>query len=104
MRRLWLAGLVLWVGCASAPVRKQDQGALADADALVLQGCYDCLLEAGATYERVAVGRARPLVITRLFETNLLIALREKELALDWSAALERARALIPGLPPGTEG
>lgn len=104
MRRLWLAGLVVWVGCASAPIRKADQVALTDADALVLQGCYDCLLEARATYERVAVGRARPLVITRLFETNLLIALREKELALDWSAALERARALVPGLPPGTEG
>ncbi len=49
----------------------------------MLQGCYDCLLEARATYARVGVGKARPLVIARLFETDLLITLREKELALD---------------------
>jgi tetratricopeptide (TPR) repeat protein len=104
MRRLCLAALVLSVGCASAPIRKQGQVELAAADTLVLQGCYDCLLQARATYERVAVGRARPLVVTRLFETDLLIALREKELALDWSDALGRARALIPELPAGTEG
>ncbi|HEY7474187.1 MAG TPA: hypothetical protein VH679_04200 [Vicinamibacterales bacterium] len=104
MRRLWLAAVVLGFGCASAPIRKQDQVALGNADALVLQGCYDCLLEAKAIYERVAVGQARPLVIARLFETELLIALREKELALDWSATFDRARALVPGLPVGVEG
>jgi tetratricopeptide (TPR) repeat protein len=103
MRRLCLAALLVSVGCASAPVRKQDQVALAAADALVLQGCYDCLLDARATYERVAVGRARPLVVTRLFETDLLIALREKELALDWSDALGRARTLASSLPDGIE-
>jgi hypothetical protein len=103
MRRLWLAGLVVWVGCASAPIRKQDQASLASADALVLQGCYDCLLEARAIYERVAVGRARPLVVQRLFETELLISLREKEFALDWREALGRARALVPSLSPAIE-
>ena len=30
---------------------------LAEADAKVLQGCYDCLLDARATYERLAHGR-----------------------------------------------
>jgi tetratricopeptide (TPR) repeat protein len=104
MRRIWLAAVVVSIGCASAPIRKQDQVALGNADALVLQGCYDCLLEARAIYERIAVGRARPLVVTRLFETELLIAVREKELALDWSAALDRARALVPSLSPGLEG
>ena len=99
MRRLWLAAVLVSVGCASAPIRKQDQVALGNADALVLQGCYDCLLEARTIYERVAIGQARPLVIARLFETELLIVLREKELALDWSAALDRARALVPSLP-----
>ena len=103
MRRLWLAGLVVWVGCASAPIRKQDQISLAKADALVLQGCYDCLLEARTIYDRVAVGQARPLVVTRLFETELLIALREKELALDWREALGRAKALVPSLSPAIE-
>jgi hypothetical protein len=92
------------VGCASGSIRKQDQAALAKADTLVLQGCYDCLLEARAIYERVGVGRARPFVVTRLFETELLIALREKELALDWSAAAGRARARVSDLPAGLEG
>ncbi len=103
MRKCWLAWLVVSIGCASAPIRKQDQVALGNADALVLQGCYDCLLEARTIYERVAVGRARSLVVTRLFETELLVALREKELALDPAPALERARALVSSLPPGVE-
>lgn len=104
MRTVWLAALLVSVGCASVPIRKQDQVALGNADALVLQGCYDCLLEARAIYERVAVGQARPLLVARLFETELLIAVREKELALEWSAALDRARALLPSLPAGLEG
>ena len=83
MRKVWLAPLLLSVACASTPIKKPDVPALAQADALVLQGCYDCLLEARATYARVGVGKARPLVIARLFETDLLITLREKELALD---------------------
>ena len=103
MRRIWLAAIVVSIGCASAPIRKQDQVALGNADALVRQGCYDCLLEARAIYERIAVGRSRPLVITRLFETELLIAVRERELALDATKTFERARSLIPSLPAGSE-
>jgi tetratricopeptide (TPR) repeat protein len=99
MRRLCLAWLVVSVGCASVPIRKADLGALAQADRLVLEGCYDCLLDAQAIYARVAVGRARPLVVTRLFETDLLITLREKELALASSGAWTRARALAKELP-----
>ncbi|MEZ5318035.1 MAG: hypothetical protein R2752_11595 [Vicinamibacterales bacterium] len=100
VRRLWLVGLVLAVGCASAPIRKDDLAALAAADAQVLQGCYDCLLRARETYARVGVGQARPLVVQRLFETELLLATREKELALDWAGTLDRARTLAPELPP----
>jgi hypothetical protein len=103
MRRLGLVLGVLSIGCASAPIRKQDRVSLGRADALVLEGCYDCLLEARAIYERVAVGAARPLVVTRLFETELLLVLREKELALDWREALGRARALVPSLTPAIE-
>ena len=66
----------------------------------MLQGCYDCLLEARDGYQRAAVGETRSLVILRLFESELLIALREKELALDPAAALTRARALARELPP----
>jgi tetratricopeptide (TPR) repeat protein len=103
MRKLWLAVVLLSVGCAGAPIKKPDLAALAEADALVLQGCYDCLLDAHTTYVRVAVGKARPLVIARLFEVDLLITLREKELALDGSGAFSEALALAKELPPTVE-
>jgi tetratricopeptide (TPR) repeat protein len=100
MRRVWLAPVLLSVACASTPIKKTDVAALAEADALVLQGCYDCLLEARATYARVGVGKARPLVVARLFETDVLITLREKELALDSSRSFGEAQALGKELPP----
>jgi tetratricopeptide (TPR) repeat protein len=99
MRRSLLAVVLLSGACASVPIKKSDALALAAADAQVREGCYDCLIEARDTYARVAVGKARPLVVTRLFETELLIALREKELALDSFGATGRARALARELP-----
>ena len=105
MRLLWVcAAVVTAAACASAPIKKPDLLALDAADRLVLDGCYDCLLEARTTYARVAVGRARPLVIVRLFEAELLLALRENELALDPAASLARARALLPELPATVDG
>jgi tetratricopeptide (TPR) repeat protein len=100
MRRAWLALLVAVVACKSAPLKDADMAALAVADARVLDGCYDCLIEAHDTYARLAVGKARPLVVTRLFETELLLTLREKELALDSSASFGRAQALVAELAP----
>ncbi|HET9372223.1 MAG TPA: tetratricopeptide repeat protein [Vicinamibacterales bacterium] len=101
MRRVWVAALVLAAGCASAPIKKADMVELATADAKVHEGCYDCLLAARNTYARIAVGKARPLVIGRLFETELLIAVREKALALPSDETIARARSLVPDLPPG---
>jgi tetratricopeptide (TPR) repeat protein len=106
MQRAWLALVVVALGCASVPIRKPDADALLSADQRVLAGCYDCLTDARATYERVAVGRARPLLIKRLFEVQVLIVLRERELALDWQPALEQARALakeLRGAAPGSD-
>ena len=80
--------LGLAAGCASTPVKKQDLPALARADALVLDGCYDCLLEARAIYERVGGRQGATRSSSRvLFETQLLLALREKELAIDSTKA-----------------
>jgi hypothetical protein len=103
LRSVCLAALFVSAACASAPLKKADIAALDAADAQVLQGCYDCLLEARAAYERVAVGKARPLVLVRLFETQILIVLREKELAIDSSASSARAQALAKELPPEVE-
>jgi tetratricopeptide (TPR) repeat protein len=103
MRNLWLAALGVCLGCASAPIKPPDLSELEKADALVLQGCYDCLLEARDIYARVGVAKARPFVVSRLFEAELLITLREKELAIDAAASLARAQALVPELPPSLD-
>jgi tetratricopeptide (TPR) repeat protein len=89
-------------GCASARVRKENALALAAADAKVLEGCYDCLQDARRTFERLAAGKKSkdsPTMVARLFETDVLIALREKELGLDSHGAMERARSLAPRVP-----
>jgi len=103
MRRGWLAGVVLSAACASNPVRPADQVQLGHAATLVREGCYDCLLEARDIYARVGVGRAAPLVAPRLLEAELLLALRERELALDSTATEARARALAPVLAPSLD-
>lgn len=87
-------------GCQSAALKKADLEALGIADQRELDGCYDCLIDARDTYARLAVGRARPLVLPRLFEVDLLLALREKELAMDPAASLAAARAIAPELSP----
>src|SRR5687768_14930129 len=116
MRRSFLAGWMALVtagtslGCASARIRKANEVALAAADARVLEGCYECLRDARAVYERLSVDKHAPKIpkgapgiVARLFETTVLVALREKELALDARASLERARALAPKVPAAME-
>ena len=100
MRVALIVGCILVLaGCASAPFRRAEVASLAAADALVRQGCYQCLVEARDTYERVAAGKARPTVLPRLFETTVLVALRERELAIDNRPAYEKAKALAAELP-----
>ncbi len=65
-----------------------------------LEGCYDCLLDARERYLALNKGRSWPTVIRRLFEVELLIAMRERELGLDPSSALAAAAELLPALPP----
>lgn len=96
-RRLLFCALVL-SGCASTAIRQQDQAELMRAERLTSQGCYDCLTEARDIYARLAVGRARPLLVSRLFETELILALREKELAIDSGETERRAAALVDEL------
>jgi len=101
MRTQWIAALLLLVsvGCASAPIKRADEASLVVAQTRVLEGCYSCLLEARDIYARVAVGKARPLVIARLFEVQVLIGMRQREFALDSGEAFAKARALAAELP-----
>lgn len=103
LRSAAAAGLVvLVVGCAARtpPVTGAE---LAEARVLRDEGCFDCLIEARAIYER-AVAAGRPATATQmLFEVNLLLALRAKELTLDPADAMGRARALVPLLPAAAD-
>ena len=67
-RWLWVA-LIVAVGgvrCASAPIKPADLQALARADALVLDGCYDCLLEARGIYgQAIYIDPKAEMVIVR---------------------------------------
>src|SRR5688572_17226328 len=89
-----LVALAAGCGSRSAKVAEPDRGTWADE--LVRQGCYDCLLDAKAAYERLAGSSAAALA--RVFEIDLLLALREKELSIDTTATLAHAESLIPRL------
>jgi hypothetical protein len=100
MRILLVILALASAACASASLKKAEQQALTRADALVLEGCYTCLTEARDLYQRALVRRRPPALVQRLFEVELLVGVREKELALDPSSAFARARALAAELPP----
>ncbi len=101
MRKALAAALVTLgaAGCASAPLSRVDLAAVEVAGTRLLEGCYTCLLEARDTFRRLAVGRARPVLVVRLFEAEVLVGLREREMAMDASEAFDRAEALMGELP-----
>src|SRR5207244_3144092 len=94
------------VGCASGgPVRIARCGPAVGppsrADALVRQGCYECLLKARDAYEGLATQCETPDIVVSLFETQLLVALRERELGIDdraSTAAAEQVAARVPAV------
>ena len=69
-----LTAAALSLGCASSRIREANERALAMADARVLEGCYGCLQDARATYERLAAGKHGATIVLRLFETNATAA------------------------------
>lgn len=97
------ASLALALGLTACAARSAvDPLALARADELVRQGCYDCLIEAREIYQ-AALGANRNSVLSRLLETELFIVLREKELALDPADARARAGALAAAYPASVD-
>ena len=87
------------LGCTVRPAEHPNAARFANGDAALLQGCYDCLIEARAEYRRWTAGRTHTEAITRTFEADLLIALREKELGIPPSDALQEARGIAAELP-----
>lgn len=101
-----LGAVLLAAGCGPKKPNAAQQlaAARASAQARVLDGCYTCLLDARAIYAGVAVGKPRASLIVPMFEVEILINLRERELAMDWSDSLSRAKALLRELPAGVDG
>ena len=94
-----LVFLAIAVGCGRPPVAHPDLALQARAEAALLQGCYDCLLEARDGFSRLGAGEARPAWVARMFEVELLLALRDKELGLSPAEPLATARRLAAELP-----
>ena len=92
------------VACGPRPVLDPRPGMaltaeLARADALVAAGCYACLNDALAIYERLAATGGAPAAGLKAIDTALLLALREREIGLGNGRSLERAVALAAGQP-----
>ena len=73
---------------------------LAEADRLASRGCYLCLKEAASAYVALLALSDDPTLASRALENYLMLALREVELRMPDSGALEAAgalRARVPG-------
>jgi tetratricopeptide (TPR) repeat protein len=80
--------------CASAPVALDP--AAADERTLAAvrleEGCHDCLQDARRLLARQLSGRDSVAIAQQIFEIDLLLVLRAKELGIDHASALEQAR------------
>ena len=95
----------LSVVCAARGLSPQLVAELGKADALVREGCYFCLKDALAAYERLAATPRPPAeALPGAFNTALLLTVRAKELGLPSDRFLSQARELAAKLPPSAPG
>ncbi|HEX6324868.1 MAG TPA: hypothetical protein VFZ36_14160, partial [Vicinamibacterales bacterium] len=98
MRRLLIPVLLVAAGATAAcgtSVRKHQAQRLAEADALFMRGCHSCLVRAFDTYTALRGEGYQPaLVAGKAFDTAILLAAREKELAMEAERWIARAEAL----------
>jgi len=89
----WPAGLF---GCAPKGPPPQLLAEMAKADALVSEGCYTCLKESLAIFEKLRQAKVQPAgVAEKTFDTAVLIAIREKELGIPGGDSMALARKLV---------
>jgi hypothetical protein len=99
MRKLsFVAAALLASACATRGPQVSLSAELARADNLIRQGCYDCLIEAAGIYAGLGSTHRRA-VVGRMLEVELLLVLREKELAIDPAGRLTAAAALAREAP-----
>jgi tetratricopeptide (TPR) repeat protein len=93
------------LGCATRGRQNAPSDDLVRAEQLVTAGCYRCLEEAFAVYERQLQDTRRPSVALRhaAFETAVLLVLRQRELGIPSDVMLQKARSLedLPSRAPG---
>lgn len=89
-----LLAFLVFTACGASP-RKQQAQRLADADAFFARGCYSCLTRAFEIYDALRLSGYQPVATAaRAFDAAILIAAREKELAMPAQPWLEEARTL----------
>lgn len=92
-----VALLLVLSACAPKGPSPQLLAEMAKADALQSEGCYICLREALAIFEKLRQAKAPPAGIAeKTFDTALLIAVREKELGMPSDEAMAKALRLLP--------
>lgn len=94
-----IAALALLCGAcaAKAPLQPPFIVEMAKGEALLNDGCYTCLQEALALFEKALHSR-QPIAgaAERAFDAALLIAIRERELSIPSQESLARALRLLP--------
>ncbi|MEX2272370.1 MAG: hypothetical protein WD690_12905 [Vicinamibacterales bacterium] len=107
MRRLPALALValgiavMAAAACGGALRKQQAQQLAEADALFVRGCYSCLTKAFKTYDALRLAGYQPPVTSgRAFDTAILLAAREKELAMEAEGWIEKAEELAGAKAP----
>ena len=84
-------GLLVFSGCAARGPSPQLTAEIAKAEALMAEGCYTCLKESLAIFEKhLQAKRPAPGVLEHAFDAAILIAVREKELGIPAKAAMVR--------------
>jgi tetratricopeptide (TPR) repeat protein len=99
MRLRILILLLVGSACAAKGPPPQLVGEMAKAEALQSQGCYTCLKESLAIFEKIRQAKLPPAGIAeKTFDTALLVAIREKELGIPAEQAMARAKGLVTPL------
>ena len=94
MRRLLIV-LVAALAVTGCALRRQQAQQLAQADALFARGCYRCLQKAFTIYDTLRQAGYQPAnTSARAFDTAILLAAREKELAMEADGWITTAEGL----------
>jgi tetratricopeptide (TPR) repeat protein len=94
--------ILLLSSCAAKGPSPQLVADAGKAEALLREGCYSCLNESLAIYEKLLQSKRPPAESAeRAFDAALLIAIREKELGIPSQASMKKAlQMVVPGRMP----